>query len=62
MKRVLLKEDFTDFEQEVFQLKVSGYNFEEIANTLNRDIKSIYNTFHRIKSKIKKMIEEDDCF
>lgn len=56
-----IKEDFTEFEQEVFQLKVGGYSFEEIANTLNRDIKSIYNTFHRIKSKIKKMIEEDDC-
>lgn len=50
----------TDFEKEVFKLRIDGYNFDEIANTLNKDIKSIYNTFHRIKSKIKKIIDEDD--
>lgn len=50
----------TDFEKEVFKLKMDGYNFDEIANTLNKDIKSIYNTFHRIKAKIKKIIDEDD--
>ena len=50
----------TDFEKEVFKLKIDGYNFDEIANTLNKDIKSIYNTFHRIKAKIKKIIDEDD--
>ena len=38
----------TDFEKEVFKLRIDGYNFDEIANTLNKDIKSIYNTFHRI--------------
>ena len=50
----------TDFEKEVFKLRIDGYNFDEIANTLNKDIKSIYNTFHRIKAKIKKIIDEDD--
>ena len=39
---------------------MDGYSFEEIANTLNRDIKSIYNTFQRIKTKIKKIIDNDD--
>lgn len=50
----------TDFEKEVFKLKMDGYNFDEIANTLNKDIKSIYNTFHRIKAKIRKIMDEDD--
>lgn len=50
----------TKFEYEVFKYKIDGYNFEEIANTLNKDLKSIYNTFHRIKSKIKKIMEEED--
>ena len=48
-------------ERDVFKYRVEGYSFEEIANILNRDIKSIYNTFHRLKGKIKKIIEDDDC-
>lgn len=55
-----IKNSLTDFENNVFKLKMNGYNFDEIANTLNRDIKSIYNTFHRIKAKIKKIIDEDN--
>ena len=52
----------TEFEKSVFNLKMDGYSFEEIANTLNKDIKSIYNTFQRIKIKIKKIISKDDYF
>lgn len=55
-----VNKSLTDFENEVFNLKIIGYNFEEIANTLNKDIKSIYNTFHRIKLKIRKIINRDD--
>ena len=55
-----IKKNLTEFENNVFNLKIDGYTFEEIANTLNRDVKSIYNTFHRIKLKIKKIIDEDD--
>ena len=55
-----IKKELTEFENDVFRLKVDGYSFEEIANTLNKDIKSIYNTFHRIKLKIRKIIEEDN--
>lgn len=53
-------EELTKFEKEVFDLKIKGYNFEEIANILDRDVKSIYNTFHRIKQKSKKIIETED--
>ena len=56
-----IEKNLTDFELNVFNMKVKGYSFEEIANTLNKDLKSIYNTFHRIKSKVKKIIYEDDC-
>lgn len=55
-----IKNNLTDFENDVFNYKINGYSFEEIANTLNKDLKSIYNTFHRIKSKIKKIIIEND--
>ena len=44
----------TEFERKVFDLKIRDYSFEEIAKLLNRDVKSIYNTFQRIKNKIKK--------
>lgn len=50
----------TVFERKVFDMKIDGYSFEEIANTLNKDLKAIYNTFHRIKTKIKKNIKIDD--
>lgn len=49
-----INECLTEFEMEVFKMKIKGYTFDEIANTLNKDVKSIYNTFHRIKMKIKK--------
>ena len=55
-----LRSRLTLFEGRVFDMKLDGYSIEEIANTLDRDTKSIYNTFNRLKSKIKKIIEEDD--
>ena len=55
-----VRNSFTDFEDKVFNYKMDGYSFEEIANTLNKDLKSIYNTFQRVKSKIRKIMEDDD--
>lgn len=55
-----IKDDLTDFEYKVFKLKYDGYNFEEIAHILSKDVKSIYNTFHRVKLKVKKIIGNDD--
>ena len=55
-----IKEQLTSFEEEVFEMRINDYTFEEIANTLNKDIKSIYNTFQRIRQKIKKIMEIDD--
>ena len=55
-----IEKKLTEFENKVFKFKVEGYSFEEIANILDRDIKSIYNTFQRIKNKIKKIIKNDD--
>ena len=55
-----IRELLTDFEREVFDMKLKGYSFDEIAIFLNKDLKSVYNTFHRIKIKIKKFIKIDD--
>ena len=55
-----IRKELTEFELKVFELKIRGYDFLEIANSLNKDVKSIYNTFHRIKIKIKKVFEVDN--
>ena len=55
-----IRNKLTIFEKKVFDLKLKDYSFEEIAQILNKDVKSIYNTFQRIKSKIRKKIKIDD--
>lgn len=55
-----IRQKLTNFEKKVFDLRLKGYSFEEIANILNKDMKAIYNTFFRIKEKIKKNIKIDD--
>ena len=55
-----IREILTDFERTVFDMRLQGYSFEEIGSQLNKDKKSIYNTFQRIKIKIKKNIKIDD--
>ena len=56
----IIRRMLTEFERKVFDLKIKDYSFEEIAKILNKDVKSIYNTFQRIKNKIKKNIKIDD--
>lgn len=55
-----IRKILTDFERQVFDLRIKGYSFEEIGNELNKDMKSIYNTLQRIRLKIKKNIKIDD--
>ena len=55
-----IRQFLTEFERKVFDLRIDGYSFEEIAKKLGKDIKSIYNTFHRIRLKIKKNIKTDN--
>ena len=57
---VNIRQKLTNFEKKAFDLRLKGYSFEEIANILNKDLKAIYNTFFRIREKIKKNIKIDD--
>lgn len=52
MLKEVVDKKFTIFEKEVIKLLYKGYNYEEIANTLNKSIKSVYNSVNRIKNKI----------
>lgn len=51
-----ITDTLTDFESMVFKLRLEGYSYNEIAKHLDKSVKSIYNTFHRIKEKVKKII------
>lgn len=47
----------TDREKEVLELKLKGYQYEEIAHILNLSCKQVDNALFNIRKKIKKMIE-----
>lgn len=49
-----VKDKLTDFENQVFELLLSGFKYREIAQILDKDEKSIDNAIQRIRSKIKK--------
>lgn len=55
----LICDSLSDIEKKVFSLKLEGYDIGEIANLLNKDTKVIYNTIHRIKYKIKLIMNKD---
>ena len=50
----------TDFEKQVLNMRLKGLSFDEITKLLNKDKKSIYNAFQRIKIKFKKINKNDD--
>ena len=54
-----IKNNLTEFEEEVFILMINGFKYKEIAEILDKDNKSIDNTIQRIKSKIKKVLNKD---
>lgn len=49
------KKELTDFEMQVFELRISDFGYKEIAEILEKDIKAIDNALQRIKSKLKKI-------
>ena len=51
-----IKLELTDFENQVFDLLISGFTHQEIADLLDKDKKSIENAIQRIKVKIKKVL------
>jgi len=53
-----LNEQLTDLEKQVFELKLDGFEYKEIADILEKDSKSIDNTIQRIKTKLKNIIEK----
>ena len=52
---IKIKNGLTGFEDVVFELKIQGYEYKEIANILDIDSKDIYNAINRIRIKTKKI-------
>lgn len=50
------KNELTDFELQVFELRISDFGYKEIAEILEKDIKAIDNALQRIKAKLKKVL------
>ncbi len=47
----------TDFETQVFELKINGFDYKEIAEILDKDVKAIDNALQRIKIKLKRITD-----
>ncbi len=54
-----IQKTLTPLEAAVFELKVSGFNYREIADILSKDIKSIDNAISRIKQKVQKYLNNN---
>jgi len=55
---IKIKDVLTDFEDSVFELKIQGFGYHEIADVLDVNIKDIYNAIGRIKNKINKLLND----
>ncbi len=54
-----IKSQISDFENTVFDLKIQGFNYREIASILDKDPKTIDNALFRLKTKIKNILKEN---
>ena len=52
------KELLTDLETQVFELKINGFSYKEIAEILDKDQKAIDNALQRIRSKVKDILNK----
>lgn len=49
--RSFVNENFSSFEKEVFDYMIKGYSYREIANEMDKSLKTIDNSLQRIKRK-----------
>ena len=54
----LMTIDLSKIEKEVFELKLNGLDYREIARLLNKSYKSIDSALQRIRVKLKKILNE----
>lgn len=54
-----LKQEFTLFEEQVFDLRKSGFTYREIAEVLGAEPKRVDNALQRMRNKVKEYIENN---
>ena len=57
-----MNEVLSGLEQEVLSAYLDGKSYQEIAELLNRPVKSIDNALQRVKRKLEKYLEENGGF
>ena len=55
-----LYKELTEAERQVFDLRVSGFEYKEICIILNKSYKSVDSALQRIKLKVKKVLRDID--
>ena len=53
-----IKNSLSNSEYEVYSLMINGLKYDEIATLLDKNLKQVDNTIQRVKSKIKKILQE----
>lgn len=53
-----LKEELTPFEKQVYELRLYGFNYDEISKNLGKTTKSIESALFRIRIKLKNILNE----
>lgn len=56
----LLSKSLTDFEKEVYDLRINNFSYDEIATMLGKTRKAVDGTLSRIRVKIRKILNEID--
>lgn len=56
----MLNEDLTTFEKQVYELRINGFSYDEIARLLYKTNKSIESALFRIRSKLKNILNKID--
>lgn len=54
-----IRKELTPLEEQVFDLKISGFKYREIADILDKELKVIDNALNRIKTKVKNILQQN---
>lgn len=54
----MLNKELTSFEKQVYELRLYGFNYEEISKSLGKTTKSIESALFRIRIKLKEILDK----
>lgn len=54
-----IRKELTPLEEQVFDLKISGFKYREIADILDKELKVIDNALNRLKTKVKNILQQN---